>query len=110
MKLSLPEHFRQMSGLHSCIYGMQQAVMWQCWRTVRKRTPSGMAAVDGQLRSIDSRLLLLLLGGEPAGTTGMALLGGKAGEPDGDGIVSQDVAAADTVSDKVLLVHKHRDR
>ena len=32
-----------------------------------------------QLRSIDSRLLLLLLGGEPAGTTGMALLGGKAG-------------------------------
>ena len=203
MKLSLPEHFRQMSGLHSCIYGMQQAVMWQCWRTVRKRTPSGMAAEDGQLRSIDSRLLLLLLGGEPAGTTGMALLGGKAGKPadirseflylrnsagrhalipaygrgtgirrysmdesafpyrnrtlsatgwgqqdtggirgrrtapqyrqpapssafgwgtcrnyrdgtfgreSGDGIVSPDVAAADTVSDKVLLVHKHRDR
>lgn len=68
------------------------------------------SAEDGQLRSIDSRLLLLLLGGEPAGTTGMALLGGKAGGPDGDGIVSPDVAAADTVSDKVLLVHKHRDR
>ena len=76
------------------------------------RTGTGhcLQPVGGQLRSIDSRLLLLLLGGEPAGTTGMALLGGKAGGPDGDGIVSPDVAAVDTVSDKVLLVHKHRDR